>query len=619
MNDYQRLLNNYEAVLASPDTSPVEVEARTRIQEATTLEEITNITAETYRTICGTREFDTFQNTVVPLVLRIYKYNPRSAGVLLLDFIERVGDMKVHPTTLEDGQLNDAERDADFKDKFDNLLFATLDPAGTESRAIQGQRLDALSPVDGRYARHTEGLRKYFSTRALTRYRVVMETEYLISLMETLTRSDDPTAKASAARMLTEEEITFLRDLTHTLPAEIVQTIETRGYKGIARTNHDVTAVQKAVQREMLRHPTLKDLAHFVHLGTTSEDTTSCAYALMLKGALETIVVPSFQELIRALKERAVIHASAPTEEYTHSQLATPKTFGVTMRVLAERLKEQQKTVCALPIKAKLTGAVGNLAALSHTFPTIDWIQFSKKFITSLNDEEDGEAQSKFVIEPNLYTKQIEPHDNLVQILQSLQLQAGILEGACLDIWNYIGFETIVQKVAGTDRAQETGSSTMPQKINPIDFENSESNFALVQALCDIFIRRLPKSRMGRDLSDSTLLRNLGVIFGHLAIGLSSFRTGLEKIEPNTEGSRENLADHPEVLSEFLQVFCRACGIQDAYDRLKELTRGQKITRETLVKFIEELPLTSEQKQKLLGLQPYEYIGESEKIARGEA
>ncbi|MEN9560779.1 MAG: adenylosuccinate lyase [Candidatus Parcubacteria bacterium] len=462
--------------------------------------------------------------------------------------------------------------------------------------------LTALSSIDGRYRDAVAPLVEHLSEYALIKNRVKVECEYLVALSR---------QKGSGTRSFTDAEIALIREIENVSlqDAQLVKRIEKEGYGDIPATNHDVKAVEYFI-KDKLRGTSLEDVSERVHFALTSEDTNSIAYGLMLRDCLEEVVLDATNNVLLGLESLAKTHAATPLLARTHGQPASPTTFGKEMRVFVERLRRQIQQVEKNPILVKLGGATGNFNAHLAAMPDIDWREFSRDFITGLS--RDTDVDHAIALELNEFTTQIEPHDTYAELCDSMRRINTILIDCSQDMWRYISDGLVVQR----PKAGEVGSSTMPHKVNPIDFENAEGNFGVANALFEHFARKLPISRLQRDLSDSTVLRVFGTAFGHSMIGYKSLLRGLGKISVNADAMKEDLAAHPEVLAEAIQTVLRHYGIQNAYERLKDLTRGRAVTMEIITDFIQSLPLEDDVKRRLQEMTPESYIGLSAEIAR---
>lgn len=458
--------------------------------------------------------------------------------------------------------------------------------------------LTSISPLDGRYRRIVAKLAPTMSEYGLIRFRVIVECAYLMALAQ----------EKEVSFTLTDAEETILQRIAGITEQDalLVKQIETEGVEGVPATRHDVKAVEYYI-KQRFRGTTLEDKAEWVHFGLTSEDVNNVAYALMLREGTGILAV-TLDTIIGKLDTLAVAHADLPMLARTHGQSASPTTFGKEVRVFVERLRRERKKLESFEILAKLNGATGNYHTFATALPKTDWVKFSQKFIESLNEKKGMQ------IVPNLYTTQIEPHDSYAELFHLISRVNTILIGFDQDMWRYISDGWIAQK----PKAGEVGSSTMPHKVNPIDFENSEGNFGIANALLGHLASKLPVSRLQRDLTDSTTARNFGVAFGHTLIGYESLLTGLSRIEPNEKVMKEALEAHPEVLAEAIQTVLRREGQAGAYETLKELTRGRAVSIEDLRSFVKGLIIPEETKMELLALTPSTYLGYASKLAKGK-
>ena len=413
-------------------------------------------------------------------------------------------------------------------------------------------------------------------------------------------------------RAFTQQELAFLR----TLPdisledARIIKDIETKGWGDIPKTNHDVVAVVMWL-RERLKGTALADIVEWVHFGLTSEDCNNIAYALMLRAAVRHALHPAMVGVLREFERFASQYANLPMLSRTHGQTATPTTLGKEFRVWRDRLGRQLKQLEGFKILVKLNGASGNYCAHLAALPDVDWLDFSRDFATVFNDS-DGAESLPLRFQFNPLTTQVEPHDTYAELFDIFRRFNTILIDACQDIWRYVSDDWLVQKAA----AGEVGSSAMPHKVNPIDFENAEGNLLFANAMLEFFSRKLPISRLQRDLSDSTVERNFGLAFGHCLLGYEAALRGLGKIDVNKGRIADDLADAPEVLGEAYQTILRSAGYAGAYDALKALTRGQPVTYKHLQNFVTELDVPEEVKERLRKLTPATYVGLAPKLAR---
>ncbi|QQG38380.1 MAG: adenylosuccinate lyase [Candidatus Kaiserbacteria bacterium] len=466
-------------------------------------------------------------------------------------------------------------------------------------------QLTAITPIDGRYRDAASGLAEYFSEYALIRARVRMECEYLIALSET---------PHVGVRSLSAEEKKLLQRMAAVSldDARVVKKIEKEGYEEIPATNHDVKAVEYFLKKR-LAGTSLVDLSEWIHFATTSEDTNSIAYGLLLRDFLEGMFLDSLGEIEKHLGEYAKKYAAAPMLARTHGQPATPTTFGKEMKVFLNRLERQVEILKAGTILVKLGGATGNWSAHVAAAPEVDWIDFSRKFIEQLNEAGKGK-QHVVRLALNPYTTQIEPHDTYAELFDAVRRINTILLDLSQDYWRYISDGWLTQK----PKAGEVGSSTMPHKINPIDFENAEGNLGAANALFEFFSRKLPISRLQRDLSDSTVERIFGTAFAHTVIGWKALTRGLGKVGVNEKAMLADLQKHPEVIAEAIQTVLRKEGVEVPYEKLKALTRGREVTLEDFAAFIDGLDVSAEVKKRLKSFAPESYIGLAEKIARSD-
>ena len=449
--------------------------------------------------------------------------------------------------------------------------------------------LNALSPLDGRYQSKLDALRPYFSEYALIKHRAWVEVEWLKAL--------------SSALELTEIA-PFSAETIHELDAAIVNFSEQDAsqVKAIeARTNHDVKALEYWLKEKFDGNPEIKKASEFIHFACTSEDINNLSHGLMLKTARDAVMLPFLNNLIARLTELANQLADQPMLSRTHGQTASPTTMGKELANVVYRLQRQQKQLAGNEILGKINGAVGNFNAHLSAYPHFDWESFAKKFVESLG------------LTYNPMTIQIEPHDYMAELYDTLARINTILIDINRDIWGYISVGYFKQKV----KAGEIGSSTMPHKVNPIDFENSEGNLGLANAVLRHMAEKLPISRWQRDLTDSTVLRNMGVAFGYTLLGYDSCLRGLNKLEVNPARLAEDLDNSWEVLAEPIQTVMRRYGIENPYEQLKELTRGKGgINKASLHTFISGLNIPEDAKQYLLALSPATYIGKATELIK---
>lgn len=449
----------------------------------------------------------------------------------------------------------------------------------------------AINPLDGRYFEKTRQLAPFFSEEALMKYRVMVEGEYLIALS---------LSGKTHLRKFTNAEIKKIKSFYELSDKDF------KSIKNIEKTtNHDVKAVEYFL-KEKLAKTTLKNNTEWVHFALTSEDTNNIAYALMLRDALEQVMLPSIQEITGDLNKLAKKYKNLPMLARTHGQSASPTTFGKEMFVFVSRLEKRLEGLKSIKIDAKLNGATGNYNAHVAAYPNVDWVGFSKKFIESFNK---GHKQ---FLSANLITTQIECHDSYVAIFDTLRRINTILIDFNQDMWRYISDGWLGQK----PKAGEVGSSTMPHKINPIDFENSEGNLGLANALFEFYARKLPISRLQRDLSDSTVERSFGTAFGHTYLAYTSLLKGLSKITVNQVKIKEDLLAHGEVIAEALQTVLRRENYPIPYEALKKLTRGKVITMADFENFIDTLKVSPKIKQELKKFSPESYTGIASKLVK---
>ncbi|MDS4025457.1 MAG: adenylosuccinate lyase [Candidatus Contendobacter sp.] len=449
--------------------------------------------------------------------------------------------------------------------------------------------LTAISPIDGRYADKTAELRPIFSEYGLIRHRVQVEVRWLQALARHPGIPEVPPLSESALRLLDGLVENFtLAD------AQRVKNIE-------RVTNHDVKAVEYLLKEKIAGHTELEAVSEFIHFACTSEDINNLAYALMLREARVGVLLPEWDGMINALTRLARQHADQPMLARTHGQPASPTTLGKEMANVAHRLKRQRTQLAAVPLLGKINGAVGNYNAHLVAYPELDWEDFAHRFVT----EDLG-------LDWNPYTIQIEPHDYMAEFFHAVMRANTVLLDFCRDVWSYIAIGYFRQKTV----AGEIGSSTMPHKVNPIDFENAEGNLGVANALLDHLAAKLPVSRWQRDLTDSTVLRTLGVGLAHALVAYQSCLKGIGKLEVNVPALAADLDDTWEVLAEPIQTVMRRYNLEQPYEQLKVLTRGQRVDRETLRAFIADLAIPEEARQRLLALTPANYTGNAAAQAR---
>jgi adenylosuccinate lyase len=452
----------------------------------------------------------------------------------------------------------------------------------------QPSPLTALSPLDGRYAAKADALRPIFSEYGLIRCRVRVEVEWLLALAAHPGIAELPPFPASAQDTLKR----IAGDFSVEDAARIKQ-IE-------ATTNHDVKAVEYFIKERLGDAAGLAQAKEFVHFACTSEDINNLSYALMLRDARDTVLLPTLDQIIAKLRELAHANAALPMLSRTHGQTASPTTLGKELANVVARLERQRAQLIAIEIPGKINGAVGNFNAHVIAYPDVDWRALSKQFVESLG------------LQWNEYTTQIEPHDGIAELCDCARRINTILVDLARDVWGYISLGYFRQQL----KAGEVGSSTMPHKVNPIDFENAEGNFGVANALFGHFSEKLPISRWQRDLTDSTVLRALGTAFGHMLVAFDALMRGLNKLQVHEPRIAADLEASWEVLAEAIQTVMRRHGLPEPYEQLKALTRGKGITRESLREFIGSLALPADAKQRLLELRPDTYLGLAAGLAR---
>lgn len=445
-----------------------------------------------------------------------------------------------------------------------------------------------LSPIDGRYASKVDPLRPILSEYGLIRYRVLVEVRWLIALSNAPEIVEVPPFSHGALEVL--ERIVSEFSATD---AERVKEIE-------RTTNHDVKAVEYFLKEKIAGNKELDAVSEFIHFACTSEDINNLSYALMVLEARDRVMLPMMRKLTAAMTEKAHEYAGQPMLSRTHGQPATPSTMGKEFANVAVRLNRQVKQMARVELLGKINGAVGNYNAHVVAYPQMNWPAFGQRFVESLG------------LTFNPFTTQIEPHDYLAEIFHAASRFNTVLMDFDRDVWGYISLGFFKQKTV----AGEVGSSTMPHKVNPIDFENSEGNLGLANALFGHLAEKLPVSRWQRDLTDSTVLRNIGVGMAHTLIALESSLKGISKLAINAEALEADLASNPEVLAEPIQTVMRRYGVEKPYEKLKDLTRGQRIDMARLAEFIGSLEIPNDAKASLLKLAPRDYTGYAEELAR---
>jgi len=448
--------------------------------------------------------------------------------------------------------------------------------------------LSALSPLDGRYAKSVDPLRRYFSEQALIANRLRVELSWLVALAaDSAVRELRPFSKGTRAALDALIAEFSARDAEH------IKNIE-------AQTNHDVKALEYWLKSKLANNPEVQRSLEFVHFACTSEDINNLAYGLMLQESRTNVMLPALDSLVRELRRMARANADVPMLSRTHGQPASPTTLGKELANVVDRLRRARDRIAGVQVLGKINGAVGNYSAHTAAYPEIDWPRFARRFV--------GNLGLKF----NAYTTQIEPHDCYAELFDAYAAANTVLLDFDRDAWGYISLGYFRQRA----KAGEVGSSTMPHKVNPIDFENSEGNAGVANALFRHLAEKLPVSRWQRDLSDSTALRNAGVALGHTLLAYNACLRGLGKLDVDQDRMADDLNANWEVLAEPVQQVMRRYGVPDAYERLKELTRGRRLDRKGLAAFISALPISREAKKNLLALTPAGYTGLASVLAK---
>jgi adenylosuccinate lyase len=455
-------------------------------------------------------------------------------------------------------------------------------------RLMHLDSLTAISPIDGRYAAKTAGLRPIFSEYGLIYHRLLVEVRWLQALSANTAISEVPQFSSTANELLESMLEGF-----DPPQAQRIKDIE-------KTTNHDVKAVEYFLKERVAQNDELNAVSEFIHFACTSEDINNLSHGLMLKAGRDDLLLPAIGEVEAMISELARQHAAVPMMSRTHGQPASPTTLGKEMANVAYRLRRQMKQMAAVEILGKINGAVGNYNAHLSAYPECDWQAIAKQFVESLG------------LGWNPYTTQIEPHDYIAELFDASARLNTVLIDFSRDIWSYISIGYFRQKTI----AGEVGSSTMPHKVNPIDFENAEGNLGIANAILGHLAQKLPVSRWQRDLTDSTVLRNLGTGFGHLLIALDSLKRGIGKLEVNAEVIADDLDRNWEVLAEPIQTVMRRYGIEQPYEKLKALTRGQKVDAVAVRQFVEALDIPESARRELLTLTPASYIGNA--VAQAE-
>jgi adenylosuccinate lyase len=449
--------------------------------------------------------------------------------------------------------------------------------------------LTALSPLDGRYWRKVAALSDYFSEFGLIRLRVRVEIEWLKAI--------SAAAALTEIKQLSAESVSDLDELARDFSvedAESVKAIE-------VRTNHDVKAIEYWLREQLTANPEAADITQFVHFACTSEDINNLCHATMLRDSRRDVMLPAIDSLMKRLRTLAREYAELPMLSRTHGQPATPTTVGKELANFAYRLQRQRRRIEQVELPAKINGAVGNYNAHLAAYPDFDWEAFARRFVEYLG----------FTFNP--YTAQIEPHDGIAELFDAYAGFNTVLIDLARDVWGYISLGYFKQRI----KEGEVGSSTMPHKVNPIDFENAEGNLGLSNALLKHLGEKLPVSRWQRDLTDSTVLRNMGTALGYALLAYDSCLRGLDKLEADPKRLADDLDTNWEVLAEPVQTVMKRFGIEDAYEKLKALTRGKGgISRDALHAFIRDLPIPQAEKSRLLSLTPGTYTGHAVKLAQ---
>jgi adenylosuccinate lyase len=448
--------------------------------------------------------------------------------------------------------------------------------------------LNALSPLDGRYASKLDALRPWLSESAFMKQRVFVEIHWLLALGSSGLADVPAISKADADFLLS------LANAFTDADAQRIKEIE-------AVTNHDVKAVEYFLKEKVSGRPDLLKASEFIHFACTSEDINNTAHGLMLRGARDTVLLPQLRKIHDALTELALANASVPMLSRTHGQPASPTTLGKEIANIAKRLERAIAAIAAVPLLGKMNGAVGNYNAHLSAYPDFDWEKFAREVV-----------EQRLGLQFNPYTIQIEPHDGMAELFDAIARANTILLDMDRDFWAYISLGYFKQRT----KAGEIGSSTMPHKVNPIDFENSEGNLGVANALLRHLAEKLPLSRWQRDLTDSTVLRNLGPAFGHSVLAYDSAMRGIGKLEVNTAAIAADLDACWEVLAEPVQTVMRRYGIENPYEQLKELTRGKGINQADLQVFIRGLAIPDDAKARLLEMTPSSYLGKAVELAQ---
>ncbi len=457
------------------------------------------------------------------------------------------------------------------------------------SFASTKEELLALCPIDGRYKSSVGSLASYFSESALIKHRVQVEVAWFRSLLQHPQITLNPQPLGPAELKVLDEIVTNF-SMEDALRVKAIEAV----------TNHDMKAVEYFIKEKINHLPALKALGEYIHFTCTSEDINNLAYGLMVQNSIGSELVPTFDRMLQSMVKLALSTADAAMMSHTHGQPATPTTMGKEIANYIFRLEECMKELRKFRAAGKFNGAVGNYNAHRVTCPEVDWIGVSKQFVESLG------------LEWRPYSTQIEQHDVLAEFFNTMERMNTILVGFCRDAWMYVSYGYFKLKVV----KGEVGSSTMPHKINPINFENAEGTLGLANALLGHFVAKLPISRMQRDLSDSTVLRSVGVALGYSIAGYSSILNGISRLDVNREMMEKELESHYELLAEAVQTVMRRYKKEAPYEKLKEFTRGKQVTRADYLKFVGNLDLPPEEKAKLEALRPALYTGYAKELAR---
>jgi adenylosuccinate lyase len=446
---------------------------------------------------------------------------------------------------------------------------------------MQLDSLTAISPIDGRYAAKTESLRAIFSEYGLIYHRLTVEVRWLQTLSRNVDITEVPEFSAAADALL--DSIVEKFDPAQ---ARRIKEIE-------STTNHDVKAVEYYLKEQVADNDELKAVSEFIHFACTSEDINNLSHALMLKSGRDQILLPMVNQVLGMINDLAHKYAAVPMMSRTHGQPASPTTLGKEFANVVHRMRRQLQQIEAVQMLGKFNGAVGNYNAHLSAYPDLDWPAISRQFVESMG------------LDWNPYTTQIEPHDYIAELFDALARLNTIMIDFSRDSWSYISIGYFKLKAV----AGEVGSSTMPHKVNPIDFENAEGNLGIANAVLTHLAQKLPVSRWQRDLTDSTVLRNLGTGIGHILIALDALKRGIGKLEVNTDAIAADLEHNWEILAEPIQTVMRRYGVEQPYEKLKALTRGQKIDAQAVREFVEALEIPAAAKQQLINLTPAGYIG----------